>query len=100
MNDAGRVGFVPKGTYNPETVYEFLDIVYYGNSSYVAKKVTSGNTPSVDTEYWHILATGAQPAGPGTPGIVIPDEKTVSVTEDGIISAIVIEKDGELATSD
>lgn len=100
MNDAGRIGFVPKGTYNPSTVYEFLDVVYYGNSSYVAKKVTSGNTPSANTDYWQILATGAQPAGPGTPGTVMPDGTTLSVTADGVISAIVIEKDGELATSD
>lgn len=99
MNDAGRVGFVPKNNYNAGTTYDYLDIVYFEGSSYVAKKVTAGNTPAEDNEYWHIFAAGAQPAGPNTPGTVKPDGTTTQVTS-GVISAIVLEKDGELATSD
>lgn len=100
MNDAGRVGFVTKKTYNPETVYEYLDVVYYGNSSYVAQKTTVGNTPDADTEFWHIFASGAQPASPGSPGMVMADGVTISVSDDGVISAVVMEKDGELDASD
>lgn len=99
MNDAGRVGFVPKGDYDQAVAYDFLDLVYFEGSTYVAKKVTVGNTPETDNEYWHIFAAGAKPAGPNTPGMVKPDGTTTEVT-DGVISAIVIEKDGELETSD
>ena len=56
MNDAGRIGFVIKGEYNNTETYDFLDVVYYGNSSYVAKKLTVGNTPADNNEYWQALA--------------------------------------------
>lgn len=58
MRDAGRVCFIIKGYYNNETQYENLDIVYYGNSSYVAKKDTIGNKPEENNEYWQIIAKG------------------------------------------
>lgn len=56
MNDAGRIGFVQKGDYSSSATYDFLDVVYYNGASYVAKKLTTGNTPEHDNEYWHILA--------------------------------------------
>ena len=56
MNDAGRIGFVTRGEYNNTETYDFLDVVYYGNSSYVAKKLTVGNTPADNNEYWQALA--------------------------------------------
>ena len=56
MNDAGRIGFVTRGEYNNTETYNFLDVVYYGNSSYVAKKLTVGNTPADNNEYWQALA--------------------------------------------
>lgn len=56
MNDAGRIGFVTRGEYNNTETYDFLDVVYYGNSSYVAKKLTVGNTPTDNNEYWQALA--------------------------------------------
>ncbi len=56
MNDAGRIGFVIKGEYNNTETYDFLDVVYYNNSSYVAKKLTVGNPPADNNEYWHALA--------------------------------------------
>ncbi len=58
MNDAGRIGLVIKGNYDKATKYEFLDIVYFGNASYAAKKDTLGNEPSENSKYWHILAKG------------------------------------------
>lgn len=51
---AGRVAFVPKGEYDNATQYEFLDYVYYNNSSYVAKTTTTGNLPT-NTDYWQII---------------------------------------------
>lgn len=62
MNDAGRVGFVPKGSYSSTTQYEILDTVFANRLSYVARKTTTGNPPSPAgevTEFWQpINATG------------------------------------------
>jgi hypothetical protein len=59
---AGRVLLIPKGAYNALTLYAMLDVVSYNGNSYVAKKSTQGNTPSADTEYWMILASGTSVA--------------------------------------
>lgn len=56
MNDAGRIGFVIRGTYDSTATYDFLDTVYFEGSSYVAKKATIGNEPKENDEYWQILA--------------------------------------------
>lgn len=56
MNNAGRIGFVIKGNYDNTTTYDFLDVVYFRNASYVAKKLTTGNEPETDSEYWQVLA--------------------------------------------
>ena len=56
MNDAGRIGFVIKGNYSATETYDFLDVVYYNGSSYVAKKLTTGNTPQASDDYWQVLA--------------------------------------------
>ena len=58
MNDAGRIGFLIKGEYSAAATYDFLDIVFYGGASYVAKKITKGNTPARSNEYWQIFAEG------------------------------------------
>lgn len=55
MNDAGRIGFVIKGNYDNATTYEFLDVVYYNNATYVAKKLTVGNAPQNNSEFWQVL---------------------------------------------
>lgn len=56
MNDAGRIGFVVRGEYDSSATYDFLDVVLFGNSSYVAKKLTIGNAPAENSEYWQMLA--------------------------------------------
>lgn len=55
MNNAGRIGFVLRGDYSSLETYDFLDVVYFDNSSYVAKKLTIGNSPEENSEYWQIL---------------------------------------------
>lgn len=55
MNKAGRIGFVIRDDYSATETYDFLDVVYYNGASYVAKKLTTGNTPQYNDEYWHIL---------------------------------------------
>lgn len=58
MNDAGRIGFVVKGTYDNTATYDFLDAVYYNNATYVAKKLTVGNEPQSSSEFWQVLVDG------------------------------------------
>lgn len=55
MNDAGRIGFVVKGDYSSTATYDFLDVAYYNGSSYVAKKLTVGNEPQENSEFWQVL---------------------------------------------
>lgn len=58
MNNAGRIGFLIKGEYEETAVYDFLDVVFYGGASYVAKKLTTGNAPERNNEYWQVLSEG------------------------------------------
>lgn len=95
MNDAGRIGFVIRGDYDSTATYDFLDIVFYSGSSYVAKKLTTGNEPNRDNEFWHIFAEKADEgdyvlksdyATTEKAGIVKPDGTTITVAEDGTIT--------------
>lgn len=63
MNDAGRIGFLIKGTYDATATYEFLDVVTYQGSSYVAKRTTTGNVPVASSDDWQLLAGGASISG-------------------------------------
>ena len=58
MTNAGRIGFLIKGDYDPAATYDFLDVVFYDHASYVAKKLTTGNAPVRNNEYWQVLAEG------------------------------------------
>lgn len=58
VNNAGRIGFNIRGYYSELNTYDFLDVVYHGNSSFVAKQTTVGNTPAESNEFWQILARG------------------------------------------
>lgn len=91
MNDAGRIGFVPKGDYNASTTYEFLDVVHYGHNSYVAKGTTTGNLPT-NTTYWQPITDGefltaTDYATASVAGIVKPDGSTTEVGSNGVFSA-------------
>lgn len=60
MASAGRILIMPKGNYNESVIYEMLDCVFYGDTSWVAKKTVSGIVPSDDNnEYWHKLCSPA-----------------------------------------
>ena len=54
MASAGRILILPRGNYNAEIEYEMLDLVYYGGTSWIAKKPSIGITP-VDGEHWQKL---------------------------------------------
>lgn len=48
----GRVGFVPRGDYDPETEYHKYDVVIDDGNSYVAKTTVTGVTPGTDETKW------------------------------------------------
>lgn len=54
MDSVGRILILPKGAWNKNTEYEMLDLVYYGGTSWLAKKSSKGIAP-VDGEYWQKL---------------------------------------------
>ena len=96
MNDAGRIGFLIKGDYVATDTYEFLDVVYYNGSSYVAKKTTIGNAPAEDNEYWHIFAKGSLSPVIGVKGDAEEEyrEGYVNITSDDVGA---LGKDGDSA---
>lgn len=79
MNNAGKIGFVIKGIYDNSAAYDFLDVVYFGNSSYVAKKLTIGNVPENNSEYWQILAATPDNAVSGIKGAAETDFRAGNV---------------------
>lgn len=53
---AGRILIRPRGSYDPNTTYEMLDLVNYNGIAYLAKKTVSGIEPTdAHNEYWHNL---------------------------------------------
>lgn len=59
MASAGRILILPKGNWNVESEYEMLDLVYYGGTSWLAKKPSVGIEPTDDNaEYWQKLFDG------------------------------------------
>lgn len=58
MGDAGKAMPVPRGRYSDTETYDYLDFVYCGDASYIAKKLTTGNPPAEDNEYWQLFARG------------------------------------------
>lgn len=58
MGDAGKARPVPRGRYSDTETYDYLDFVYSGDASYIAKKMTTGNPPAENNEYWQLFARG------------------------------------------
>lgn len=54
----GTVAMVPKGEYDAEEYYEYLNVVTYNGSSYMARKSSHGVLPTND-EYWQLVAQKA-----------------------------------------
>lgn len=51
----GTVAMVPKGEYNLEENYEYLNVISYDGSSYIAKRASKG-VPPTNTEYWQLCS--------------------------------------------
>ena len=55
----GRVGFMPKGAYNPDTTYKRLAVVTYKNCTYASRKDGNvGHEPVGDDEWWQRIVDG------------------------------------------
>ena len=54
----GRVGFCPRGLYDPEESYEKLDVVSYESCGYVCREDCTGEPPT-NARYWQLIASGA-----------------------------------------
>lgn len=63
MRNAGKVAFVIRGDYDPTATYYPLNIVFYNDASYVAKRETVGNEPQENSEHWHIFAKAYDTSG-------------------------------------
>jgi hypothetical protein len=52
----GRVGYVHKGAFNPETIYEKYDVVLYNHGSYlyIGESASSGKEPT-NSAYWQVM---------------------------------------------
>lgn len=83
MNDAGRVGYVLRGDYNPSTTYEFLDVVNFNGGSYVARVTTTGHAPT-ETTYWY-PQSNTHIATASTLGVVKVDNDTIKIQQDGTL---------------
>ena len=60
MATAGKILMFPVGNWTSGNNYGFLDIAYYGGSSYISKTDITNSTvnPASDTTNWQILAHG------------------------------------------
>ena len=69
----GRVGFVPKGEYNPRATYNAFDVVSWQGSTYVVRENGVTNvTPGTDANKYMVLVDNSakltKPASNGTAG--------------------------------
>lgn len=53
----GKVRCTPRGAWNIETPYEYLDIVTNAGSSYIALQAVPASTVLNDATYWMIIAS-------------------------------------------
>lgn len=49
----------PRGFWNAENAYEYLDLVSYNGNAYLAKKDVPTGTVLTNTEYWQVLLVGS-----------------------------------------
>ena len=83
----GRVAITPRGDWSETKQYEAGDIVTYNKgSSYLAHTTPPVGTLPTNEGYYQVSALGGSLATADAPGVVKPDNVTLSVDEDGTIS--------------
>lgn len=90
MVNAGRILILAKGAWNSTTNYTQLDLVSYNSIAYLARQASVGVNPSTDTQmvYWMPFGSAASIATTSTPGLVMPDGQTITITNTGLIKAV------------
>lgn len=89
MANAGRVLILAKGAWSATTNYVQLDMVSHNSVAYLARQASVGVDPSTDVamNYWMPFGSAAQIATTSTPGLVMPDGTTITITNTGLIRA-------------
>ena len=57
MVDLGRIGFLPKGEWDPTINYEILDVVFEDNATYIALKNSINKRPSTNPSSWQFVCS-------------------------------------------
>lgn len=89
MVNAGRILILAKGAWSATTNYTQLDLVSYNSIAYLARQASVGVNPAQDTQmnYWMPFGSAAGIATTSTPGLVMPDGTTITITNTGLIKA-------------
>lgn len=90
MVNAGRILILAKGSWSSTTNYMQLDLVSYNSIAYLARQASVGVNPAQDTQmnYWMPFGSAASIATTSTPGLVMPDGQTITITNTGLIKAV------------
>ncbi|MBE5990960.1 MAG: hypothetical protein E7247_01030 [Paenibacillaceae bacterium] len=83
----GTIGTRPRGSWDPDTKYDLLNLVSYDGSSYVAHTDPPKGSLPTDINYWQTSAQGTSKATANSVGTVKPDGTTTEVSADGSLSA-------------
>lgn len=111
MKKIGRIKYVTRGVYDPDTTYREMDVVLFEGSLWEPKKETTGNPPPdhqrnedgtpASNEFWKLFLPGAlgddyvkktdlavqkTETSAGKPGISYPDGKTIFADENGMLT--------------
>lgn len=105
MKDAGITAPVPRGDWQGNVNYYFLNIVNHNGISWIAKRENLGQEPS-DGLYWQRFGTSVPIASTSVAGIVKPDGETIKVDANGKIevnidgqSIYIDDEDGKIKAS-
>ena len=82
----GTIGTRPRGSWDPDTKYDLLNLVSYDGSSYVAHTDPPKGSLPTDINYWQTSAQGISKATANSVGTVKPDGTTTEVSPDGSLS--------------
>ena len=77
--DLGKVGIRLRGNWNSTNTYEVLDMVYYNNSSYIAKQAVPANTLPTDTTYWQVSLAAPYTSGRFVTQAIVPGVNEINV---------------------
>lgn len=90
MANAGRILILAKGAWEALTNYVQLDLVTRNGIAYIARRASVGVDPALDVSYtnWMPFGSAAEIATTVSPGLVMPDGTSITVTSTGLIKAV------------